>query len=264
MRANRLRELIDAGKPTLGTHIHSPWPSVVEMAGRSGMFDYVEYVSEYAPYDLHTFENIARSVELFDHMSSMIKVEQEPRGHIAGRAIGAGIQNVLLADMRTPDDVREGVAAVRAETPKTGGQHGASMRRAMGFGADAASPAFVQAMEDVVVAVMVEKAPAVENLEEFLSVGSVDMVQFGPADYSMSIGHVGEFGHPDVKAAEKRVIETSLKVGIHPRAEIGTPDGAKRYLDMGVRHFCMGTDVSILISWFRTHGEEMRKVLEGK
>ena len=264
MRANRLRELLNSGKPTLGTHIHSPWPSVVEMVGQSGMFDYVEYVAEYAPYDLHTFEHIARAVELFDDMSSMIKVEQEPRGHIASRAIGAGIQNVLLADLRTPEDVREGVAAVRAETPETGGQHGASMRRAMGFGADAASLGFVQAMEDAVVAVMVEKAPAVENLEEFLSVKGVDMVQFGPADYSMSIGRVGEFGHPDVKAAEKRVIETSLKMGIAPRAELGSAEGAKRYLDMGVRHFCVGTDVSILINWFRTQGDEMRKVLEGK
>ena len=78
MRPNRLRELLNEGKPTLGTHIHSPWPSVIEMVGQSGMFDYVEYVSEYAPYDLHTFEHIARAVELFDHMSSMIKVEQEP------------------------------------------------------------------------------------------------------------------------------------------------------------------------------------------
>ena len=264
MRGNRLRELLNDDKPTLGTHVHSPWPSVVELVGLSGMFDYVEYVAEYAPYDLHTFENIARAVELFDHMSSMIKVEQEPRGHIACRAVGAGIQNVLLADLRTPDDVREGVQAVRAETPETGGQHGASMRRAMRFGADAASPDFVQAMEDAVIAVMVEKASAVENLEDFLSVKGVDMVQFGPADYSMSIGHPGEFGHPEVKAAEKRVIETSLKMGIHPRAEIGGADGAKRYLDMGVRHFCMGTDVSILSSWFKGEGDEMRKALEEK
>jgi 4-hydroxy-2-oxoheptanedioate aldolase len=261
MRRNQLRELLNAGKPSLGTHVHSPWPSIVELVGYSGAFDYVEYVSEYAPYDLHTFENLGRAVELFDHMTAMIKVEQEPRGHLASRAIGAGIQNVLFADLRTVEDVEESVRAVRAETPETGGLHGASMRRSMQFGTDAGSPAFVQAMEDVVVALMIEKASAVENLEAVLSVKGVDMVQFGPADYSMSIGHPGEYGHPKVKEAEQRVIETSLKMGIQPRAEIGSADQAKRYLDMGVRHFCVGTDVSILRAWFKTQGEAMREVL---
>ena len=30
-------------------------------------------------------------------MSTMIKVEQDPRGHIANRAIGAGIQAICIA-----------------------------------------------------------------------------------------------------------------------------------------------------------------------
>ncbi len=261
MRKNRLRELLNADEPSLGTHVHSPWPSIVELVGYSEMFDYVEYVSEYAPYDLHTFEHIARAVELFDHMTALIKVEQEPRSHLAGRAIGAGIQNVLFADVRTVEDVRECVEAVRAETPQTGGRHGASARRNVAFGAEAGSPAFVQAMEDAVIMVMIEKAPAVENLEALLSVKGVDMVQWGPGDYSMSIGHPGEFGHPKVKEAEQYVIETSLKMGVQPRAEIGSPDQAQRYLDMGVKHFCLGTDVSILQAWFKTEGEAMREVL---
>ena len=52
-----------------------------------------------------------------------------------------------------------------------------------------------------VIAVMIEKASAVENLEAVLSVKGLDMVQFGPADYSMSIGLPGQFKHPKVKEA---------------------------------------------------------------
>ena len=51
MRRNRLRELLRAGQPSVGTHIHSAWPAVVELAGHSGLFDYVEFVGEYAPFD---------------------------------------------------------------------------------------------------------------------------------------------------------------------------------------------------------------------
>jgi 4-hydroxy-2-oxoheptanedioate aldolase len=107
------------------------------------------------------------------------------------------------------------------------------------------TPAFVQALEDAVVAVMIEKASAVEHVEAMLSVKGVDMVQFGPADYSMSIGIPGQWDHPRVKEAEVQVIKTALRLGVATRVEIDTPEQARPYLDMGVRHFCMGWDVGI-------------------
>ena len=261
MRRNRLRELLKAGQPSLGTHVHSSWPTIVELVGHSRMFDYVEFVAEYAPYDLYALENLGRAVDLFPHLSAMMKVEQEPRTYLAVRAIGSGIQNILFADPRTAADVEECVRAVRAEAPHVRGRHGVGMRRDVGFVLEGGSPAFVQALDDAVVALMIEKAPAVENLEALLSVPGVDMVQFGPADYSMSIGLAGQFGHPRVREAERYVIETALKRGIAPRAEIGRPEEAKRYLDMGVKHFCIGTDVSILFDWFVQGGKAMRQIL---
>src|SRR6266702_3062819 len=261
MRRNRLRELLKADQPTLGTHLHSSWPSIVELVGQSGMFDYVEFLAEYAPYDLYALENLGRAVDLFDHMSSMMKIEQEPRTYLTVRAIGSGIQNVLFADPRTVQDVEECVRAVRAEAPHAKGRHGVGMRRDVGFVREGGSPAFVQALDDAVVALMIEKEPAVENLEALLSVPGVDMVQFGPADYSMSIGLTGQWDHPRVKEAERYVIETALRKGIAPRAEITRPAEAKKYLDMGVKHFCIGTDVSILFRWFVENGTEMRSLL---
>ena len=159
-------------------------------------------------------------------MTAMMKIEQQPRTYLAVRAIGSGIQNVLFADPRTVDDVRECMRAVRAETPATGGIHGVGMRRDVGYVVDVGSPAFVQALEDAVVAVMIEKASAVEHVEAMLSVKGVDMVQFGPADYSMSIGIPGQWDHPRVKEAEVHVIKTALRLGVAPRVEIDTRAGA--------------------------------------
>jgi 4-hydroxy-2-oxoheptanedioate aldolase len=261
MRKNRLRELLNAGQPTLGTHIHSSWPSIIELVGHSGMFDYVEFVGEYAPYDLYALENLGRAVDLFPHMSSMMKIEQEPRTYLTIRAIGSGIQNVLFADPRTREDVEECVRAVRAETPEARGKHGVGMRRDVRFVLEGGTPAFVKALDDAVIALMIEKASAVENLEALLSVKGVDMVQFGPADYSMSIGLAGQFDHPRVREAERFVIATALKMGIAPRAEISSPAEARRYLDMGVQHFCIGTDMCILFDWFKANGAEMKKLL---
>ena len=135
------------------------------------------------------------------------------------------------------------------------------MRRDVGFVLEGGTPAFVQALEDSVVALMIEKKQCVENLEAILSVKGIDMVQFGPSDYSMSLGIPGQYRDPRVVEAEKYVIETALKKGIRPRAEIGSPSQAKRYLDMGVKHFCIGTDMSILYEWFRDNGKAMREIL---
>ena len=112
MRPNKLREILKAGQPTLATHIHTTWPSVVEAIGCTGLYDYVEFVGEYGPYDLHDLDNLCRAAEVHN-MSMMIKVDQEPRGFLAQRAIGSGFHSVLFADCRSAADVQECVRIVR-------------------------------------------------------------------------------------------------------------------------------------------------------
>ena len=259
MRANKFRELLKADKPTIGTHIHTTWPSIVEAIGHTGTYDYVEFVAEYGPFDLYAFDDMCRAAELYD-MSMMVKVDQEPRGFIAQRAIGSGFQSVLFSDCRSADEVRECVAIARPETPEDGGTYGVATRRFtyMGYGG---SMDYVRALRDVVVVIMIEKDGAVQNLEEVLSVPGVDMIQWGGSDYSMSVGRAGQRGSAEIKAVERKVIETSLKMGVPPRAEINTADQAKYYLDMGVRHFCIGTDVNILFDWWKEHGDSVRKAV---
>ena len=106
MRPNKLRELLKAGKPTLGTHIHSTWPSEVEAIGHTGLYDYVEFVAEYGPFTLHDLDNLARAAELYN-MGSMIKVDQEPRTFLSQRAVGSGFTSVLFADCRTVQEAED-------------------------------------------------------------------------------------------------------------------------------------------------------------
>jgi 4-hydroxy-2-oxoheptanedioate aldolase len=262
MRRNFLRERLNAGEPTLGTHLLSAWPTLVELIGATGQYHYVEFTAEYAPFDLHDLDNLGRALEL-SGLGGMMKVEQTMWTHQAMRAIGSGFQSILFADVRTVEDARSCVEAVRAETPMSGGRHGVGMRRDVGVLREAGTPAFVKALDDAVVAIMVEKRECVEDLDAILSVPGIDMVQFGPADYAMSIGRPGEWGHPEVAAAERRTIETAMAKGLHPRVELGDPAQAARYLEMGVRHFCIGWDVSILQAWWLSQGRAMNGLLDG-
>lgn len=262
MKPNKLRKLLQANQPSLGTRLHSTWPATVEALGHTGLFDYVEFLAEYAPFDLFALDNFCRAVELFD-MSAVIKVEAEPRTYLAQRSVGAGFHSVLFADVRSAQDARDCVRILKPDTPQDGGLFSVSMRRFtyMGYGG---TPEYVQAIRDIVVMVMIEKQSAVDHLDEILAVDGIDMVQWGPADYSMSIGKPGERDHPKVRAAERLVIEKSLQAGIQPRAEIHHPDQARYYQDLGVRHFNLGVDMSILYNWWRENGNTMRKILDTK
>lgn len=261
MKNNRLRELLNEGKPTLGTHVISTWPGIVEVIGSTGAFDYIEYVGEYSSFSLEQMDNFGRAIELFPEMSAMMKVEEQARGFIAARAIDSGIRNVLFTDCRSADNVRECIGYVRAETPGSHGVHGYGMRRSTGYGYGSSIEKWTKAMDEVVIAIMIEKKGAIEDLDEILSVEGVDMVQFGPADYSISIGKPGQVQDPEVQDAHKLMIESALKKGVHPRVEIGSYEQAEPFVKMGVRHFCIGWDTTVMAMWCRQQAEGMKKLL---
>ena len=268
MRRNLLRERLNAGQPTVGTHILSCWPTLVELIGHSGQYDYVEFTAEYAPFDMHDLDNLGRAFEVAG-LGGMIKIEQTQYTHQAMRAIGSGFQSVLFADIRTVEDAKTAVNAVRAETTMAKGVRGrgllgVGMRRDVGVVREGGQPAYVEALNDVVIAIMVEKKSCVDDLDAILSVPGIDMVQFGASDFSMSIGKPAQYGDAEVLAAEKKTIEMALKKGLHPRIELRDPSQADKYLKMGVKHFCIGWDVRILADWWDTKGAEMRGLLEGK
>ena len=260
MRRNTFKELLKAGRPTFGTHLFTQWPTIVEVVGHTGNFDYIEFSGEYAPYDLFSIENWVRAAELYN-LGSMIKLDQEPRTWLAQRAIGAGFQSVLFADIRSADEVREAVRSVRADAPGVGGIHGVADRRAA-LMLHAGHPQYIQALDDIVVAIMIEKASAVEQLDEILAVPGIDMIQWGPADYSMSIGRAGEWNSPEVRRVERDVFERCIKAGVPPRAELNSPKQAERFLEWGVKDFCMGTDLYVIYDWMRDNGKALRGMVE--
>ncbi len=215
---NVLRDLIDAGKPTLGVNVYVPWPGVVEVIGHSRAVDYVEFAGQDAPYD-------------------------------------------LFADCETVDDAREAVAAMRPATPRAGGKSGVNDARDSGWFLHRTIGEYVKTLEQGVVALMIEKKKAVENLEEILAVPGVDMVQFGPADYSVNIGVPGEFDHPDVVKAERHTIETAMKMGLRPRVELEHWEQAEPYIKMGVIDFRIGTDLRMIYDSCLTHGGALAGIL---
>ena len=108
---------------------------------------------------------------------------------------------------------------------------------------------------------MIEKQSAIEELEGILAVEGVEMVQFGPADFSMSIGMPGKWDHPKVREAETYMIETAIRAGVRPRVELFDVEQVGPYLEMGVKDFCIGWDVWTVHQYCKNQGEALAKLM---
>ena len=181
LRPNLIRQKLKSKEPTLSTHIHSVWPAEIEAIGHAGIYDYVEFVAEYGPSDLHDLDNMCRTSELYN-LGSMIKIDQSLMPFLAQRGIGSGYESVLFTDVRSIEEVRECIKSARPDHPDHGGLYGVATRRNsyMGYGG---TQEYVDMLGDIVLAFMIEKKGAVDKLEEILSEQGVEMIQWGGADF---------------------------------------------------------------------------------
>ena len=260
---NSLRAKIDAGQPTIGTHILFTDPDIPEIIGDTGLFDYAEFAAEYSVLDMNNLYHFARAAQC-GNLPLMIKPDQEGQGFWTQAALGAGFKAVLFTDVRTAEDVDECHAIIAPDTPEGGGRMGVKLRRPALTSYD--TEAYLKDLQSVVFAIMIEKNVTVANLDTVLDRAQdrgVHMTQWGPADFGFSRGQPGLMATEEIRPFEELVIKKSLEFGIRPRIEIGAVEQAKRYVDLGVKDFCIGWDRFILRSQFVSLGEGMQRVIEG-
>jgi 2-keto-3-deoxy-L-rhamnonate aldolase RhmA len=206
-------------------------------------------------------ENIVRAAELHD-MGSMIKIDFQGRGYIAQKAVASGFQAILFTDCRNAEEVKESIRLISPETIPDGGGLGYPNRRYIGFQPRIPQTAHAQRLRDIVRVFMIEKKAAMENIDAICSVPGVDMVQFGPSDYSLSQGWDAKDHTEENKATEREMIKIALAHGVQPRCEIPTVDAAQYYIHLGVRHFCLGDQFVKLLNIWTQEGGAMRKLAD--
>lgn len=257
---NRFREKLTEKDVIVATRINSSWPMVAEVVGATKQYDYIEFLGEYAPYTQYDLENVARACELHN-MSCIIKVDYANREYVAQKAIASGFQGLLFTDHTTAEEVRETIRMVRPATPEHGGKLGFVNRRFHrneGFGGQTD---YADKVSKLVIGFMIEKKAAVDNIEEICAVEGVDFIQFGPADYSMNSGFNFRENAAHVKAVEAKLIEVALRHGVSPRVEINSAEEATPYIDLGVKHFAVGSELRIGKVFWEDNGKSLHEKL---
>jgi 4-hydroxy-2-oxoheptanedioate aldolase len=101
------------------------------------------------------------------------------------------------------------------------------------------------------VILQIEDPELLEELDEIASLPGVDMLFFGPGDYSQAIGAPGILDHPLVIEARKRVAEAAANSGIFA-GTVGTPDNHRELIELGYRFINIGADVIGLSRYMKT------------
>lgn len=111
-----------------------------------------------------------------------------------------------------------------------------------------------EANEQRFVCVQIEDPEPLEELDAIAALPGIDMLFFGPADFSQGIGDPGNFNNPRLLDARRRVAEAALRHGKFAGTP-ASPTNISELIDMGYRFLNLGADVVAL-------QEYTRKVLE--
>ena len=135
----------------------------------------------------------------------------------------------------------------------------------MGYGTVGGQPVtlneYVKFVDEIVIAIMIETKSLVDDIEEALSTPGIDMIQFGPSDYSIAIGHPGEgYKNAEITEAMERSYKVARRKGIRIRAEC-TVEEMQKWIDLGCRDFCIGSETATISAWAQKTGKAIRETL---
>jgi 2-dehydro-3-deoxyglucarate aldolase len=202
---------------TIGSWITLGHPAIAEIMAKSG-FDWLTVDMEHSAITLHQAQQLVQVIELAGCVPLVRVGENNPNS--IKRAMDTGAHGVIVPSVNSKEDA---VRAVHAVKYPPLGTRGVGLARAQGYGMEFEKYKEWVNKESVVV-VQIESIQAVQNLKEILRVKGVDAFIVGPYDLSGSMGRPGDFNHPDMTSALKRIMKASERLQIPAGFHVIPPD----------------------------------------
>lgn len=240
MRPSRVLRKIRAGKPACCLKVISSDPRVVETMAASGT-DAIWVCTEHTAANYENIENQVRAAKVFD----VDLIVRCPRGSYSDyiRNFEADATGLMVPHVMSLDDARQVVQYTKFQP--------LGNRACDGGNADGlyCRIPYTQYLEEAnrerFVIFQIEDPEPLEELDAIAELPGVDMLLFGPGDYSTRIGKPGQIFCPEVNAVRVKVAEAARRAG-KIAGTVGTPEKAKELLDMGFNFLNLGGDVRAL------------------
>ena len=237
MRESKVLNKLRSGKVVNCTKFNLLDPRVTEIAAMYG-FDCFWLDKEHVPTDWVTVENQIRSAKIYN-VDTMVRVA---RGSYSDyiQPLELDAAGIMVPHIMGLEDARKVVQMTRfypiGRRPVDGGNADGS------YTTIELKDYCSQANEQRFIVLQIEDPEPLDELEAIAALEGYDMLFFGPGDFSQGIGAPGDWNHPKLLEARKRVAEVAIKHGKFA-GTTGSIDNLNELIDLGYKFISIGADV---------------------
>jgi phosphoglycerate dehydrogenase-like enzyme/2-keto-3-deoxy-L-rhamnonate aldolase RhmA len=239
-----LRRALAAGRPALGLWVSLESPAVTEMAVALGL-DWVVIDAEHGHLDWKEIAEHVRATVRSETVA-LVRIAELSAGDIK-RALDIGADGVVIPFVESAAQLEQ---AVRCARYPLDGARGLGAERATAWGSALAEHA-AEANEHVFVVPIIETVTGGANAAALAAVPGVDLVWFGPADYSASAGFRGQWEGAGVAEAILRAKDTFRAAGKHCGVVATSDANVQERLAEGFGAVGLGFDTGLLLRSLR-------------
>jgi 2-keto-3-deoxy-L-rhamnonate aldolase RhmA len=235
-----LRQQLADDRPAYGLWVTLESPSITEMAVALGL-DWIVIDAEHGHLDWK---------EIVEHLRATVRSKTVALVRIAElqiglvkRALDIGADGLVVPWMETPSQLQRALSF--AHYPPTG-MRGIGGERATAWGQ--CIPQHVrEAEENVLIVPLIESITGGKNVEDLCKVPGVDLFFLGPADYSATAGHPGQWEGPGVAEQLLAIKDVIRGHGKHCGIVTTSLDNLSLRRNQGFRMLGLGLDSGILL-----------------
>jgi 4-hydroxy-2-oxoheptanedioate aldolase len=180
------------GKPKLGLFLNSHSPTVAEQLAHSG-YDWLLVDTQHGPMGYESLSGMIAGIAV-GGAKSLVRVGQYTDRAGIQQALDIGADGVLVPYINNAAEAREAVSCCRYPTAGTRSvyfpQRSMNPKGLLGY-AGAAN-------DNVIVALQVETADCIKNIDEIAAVPGVDILFLGQNDLCMSMGLYEKYKFPEM------------------------------------------------------------------
>jgi 2-keto-3-deoxy-L-rhamnonate aldolase RhmA len=254
MTKNHVKARLREGGTVIGTMVSEVWTEEVAYALAAAGFDFLVIDTEHGSADTESLQRLCRAGRSAG-IIPLVRVTDITYPLIA-RTLDAGALGLMVPHVEAAADARE---IVRCAKYPPMGERGFGLRSAL---TDYSGPSVAEAIDwsntETMIMAQVESRRCLDHLDEIAAVQGIDVLLIGPTDLSISLEVPGEFLHPSMQAAYRRVVETASRHGV--AAGIHPPDlkVVQQGRDMGMRLLMYASDIRLLLSAGRQAVDALR------
>ncbi|MFD0714195.1 HpcH/HpaI aldolase/citrate lyase family protein [Paenibacillus sp. GCM10027626] len=245
MRPSRVLRKMRAGGTAVSIKLNLADARVAEIAARSG-FDCIWTDMEHVPNDWSAIEKQILAAKAYD-VDVVVRVA---RGSYSDyiRPLEMDATGIMVPHIMSVDDAKTVIRNTKF--------HPVGLRPLDGGNADGAYcglellPYLEQANDQRFNIFQIEDPEPLGQLDEILALPGLDMIFFGPGDFTQAIGEPGNFAHPLVAETRKRIAERAAFHGKFA-GTVGSLDNFTELAGLGYQFISVGADVVALQQYFQ-------------